>query len=201
MTSRDRRFGAMFGAFAVLALVAAVAIGWWTGHIVETRNSQTRQAQTETEAVSDAYTAVNKRCVDAEGCVPGPPASVIVKGAKGDPGTTGATGATGPRGERGPKGDRGDTGPSGQQGDTGPRGDQGDPGQDGQQGPAGPAGPTGQRGEKGDQGEPGPQGPKGEPGDPASCPQGSTMAQVTYTDGRSGYGCVLTKEPATGGGR
>ena len=122
----------------------------------------------------------------------GPPGPA---GRDGDSGSQGAAGSPGTPGRDG-------VGVPGTPGVVGPQGPAGIAGQDGRTvtGPQGPAGPTGQRGEvgpagpAGTAGRPGAQGPQGEQGEQGApgptCPDGTSLAPVTFASGESGLGCV-----------
>jgi collagen triple helix repeat protein len=117
--------------------------------------------------------------------IPGPagprgPAGESIVGPKGDPGAAGQPGATGVPGP---------AGAAGAPGATGPAGADGDPGADGERGPMGEQGP---KGDKGDPGEPGPAGKDGADGEDGelTCPEGTTLGDVTFVPDVPGLGCV-----------
>lgn len=192
MRLSDRSRGLTVGVLVTVAFVAAALIGAWVGHVIETRNAEVATQTDQKEAVTDAYVAVNDRCAESDGCVPGPPAAEVIRGAAGVPGDRGPQGdrgTVGATGERGPRGERGEVGPMGPAGRPGVDGVNGIDGQPGAQGPTGPQGETGATGP---QGEPGPKGDTGNPGtDGQTCPSGSQLAAVTYASGETGYGCVV----------
>lgn len=198
MRLSDRSRGLTVGVLVTVAFVAAALIGAWVGHVIETRNAEVATQTDQKEAVTDAYVAVNDRCAESDGCVPGPPAAEVIRGvsgADGPQGERGDKGERGPRGDRGPVGPTGAVGPAGTDGADGVNGVDGVNGIDGQPGAQGPAGPQGETGATGPQGEPGPKGDTGDPGAPGvdgqTCPAGSQLAAVTYASGESGYGCVV----------
>ena len=198
MRLSDRSRGLTVGVLVTVAFVAAALIGAWVGHVIETRNAEVATQTDQKEAVTDAYVAVNDRCAESDGCVPGPPAAEVIRGvagADGPQGERGDKGARGPRGDRGPVGPTGPVGPAGPAGTDGANGVDGVDGVDGQPGAQGPAGPQGETGATGPQGEAGPKGDTGDPGTPGvdgqTCPAGSQLAAVTYASGESGYGCVV----------
>lgn len=201
MRLSDRSRGLTVGVLVTVAFVAAALIGAWVGHVIETRNAEVATQTDQKEAVTDAYVAVNDRCAESDGCVPGPPAAEVIRGAAGVPGDRGPQGdrgTAGTTGERGPRGERGEAGPMGppgRPGVDGANGVDGVNGIDGQPGAQGPAGPQGETGATGPQGEAGPKGVTGDPGTPGvdgqTCPAGSQLAAVTYASGETGYGCVV----------
>ena len=198
MRLSDRSRGLTVGVLVTVAFVAAALIGAWVGHVIETRNAEVATQTDQKEAVTDAYVAVNDRCAESDGCVPGPSAAEVIRGvagADGPQGERGDKGERGPRGDRGPAGPTGAVGPAGTDGADGVNGVDGVNGIDGQPGAQGPAGPQGETGATGPQGEPGPKGDTGDPGTPGvdgpTCPAGSQLAAVTYASGESGYGCVV----------
>jgi hypothetical protein len=192
------------------SLGITAGLGWWTAHVVSTRDHKISERTDQRNTLGDAYTEVNKRCETTPGCIAGPPASEVIRGAagpKGDQGDQGDAGPTGPRGPRGRNGVDGQDGADGTDGVNGINGRNGKDGVDGKDGndgatgpegpmgPVGPPGPQGPRGEQGATGETGATGPAGPEG--PACPSNTYLEIVTYADGQTGYGCVFPPPDTT----